>query len=483
MVALGDSIEHVVALVLENRSFDHLLGDLGRSGGLPLDGGTAAMSNRDINGRTVPIAPLVSNVTPDLPHDFDTVAVSLMDGNGGFVRADQLQRRKPTLADAARAMSFYPADTLPVTHALAREYAVCDRWFASVPGGTWPNRLFLVAGSSDGRVTNTKPALLYEMPSIFDRLKSDEWAIYNDQIPNVALLRPLAIEWAKGRLFRSHFRSTRSFEEECAAGALPAFSFIEPVYLGSAADDGHPPHDIMASEHLIGRVYSALRRSPLWSKSLLLILYDEHGGLFDHVPPPTALPSTGVGEYGFDFTAAGVRVPCLIVSPLVGRGSVWRPSDGSFVDHTSLVATVLRWKELEPLSARDAAAADVWAALGLPMARTDDGDTLARIQTWIDEQEQLIGRDLSDPLDPAMTADRSGREVAAMIVAAHGIPQAVDDAAVFRDMGAFRPREPVVIEPLGDVTLERALVELAAAILTLPPDLEPEAAEAGMLPS
>src|SRR6185503_15287544 len=271
-------IEHIVALVLENRSFDHLLGDLGRSGALPVDGGTAPMMNRDINGREVTLGEVRSNVTPDLPHDFGDVVISLMDENGGFVRADQLFHRGKVTADPRRVMSYYPTDSLPVTHRLARGYSVSDAWFASVPAGTWPNRLFLVASSSEGQVTNTLPGFLYDMPTVFDRLAVDDWAIYTDQLPNVALIKSLGIEFAKSKLVGGHFHSMRRFEEECARGTLRAFSFIEPVYLGDANDSAHPPGDILRSEHLIGRVYAALRRSPLWERTLLLVLYDEHGG-------------------------------------------------------------------------------------------------------------------------------------------------------------------------------------------------------------
>ena len=311
------SIDHIVALVLENRSFDHVLGDLGRSGALAVDGGRPEMANRDLNGQTIGISPVAFPVSPDLPHDFDSVTMSLMDENGGFVRADQLFHRGDPNAAPARVMSYFAAGTMPVTHALAREYAVSDQWFAAVPSGTWPNRLFLVAGSSGGRVTNTAPTFLFDLQTVFDRLPDDRWAVYNDQIPNVTLIRHLAFEWLADRVTGTHFRSLERFDRDCQGGSLPTFSYIEPAYLGDAADDSHPPRDVLPSERLVARVYRSLRRSPLWGRSILLILYDEHGGFFDHVRPPEDVPSPGHRRAGLRLRPAGDPDP---VPPRLASG-------------------------------------------------------------------------------------------------------------------------------------------------------------------
>ena len=299
-------------------------------------------------------------------------------------------------------MSYFAAGTMPVTHALAREYAVSDQWFAAVPSGTWPNRLFLVAGSSGGRVTNTAPTFLFDMQTVFDRLPDDRWAVYNDQIPNVTLIRHLAFEWLADRVTGTHFRSLERFDRDCQDGSLPTFSYIEPAYLGDAADDSHPPRDVLPSERLVARVYRSLRRSPLWGRSILLILYDEHGGFFDHVRPPEDVPSPGTGERGFGFARLGIRTPCLLVSPLVARGQVWRPGDGRFADHTSLIASVLRFAGAAPLTARDEGAADIWSVVTSHTPRVDDGPTLDTIETWLEGQERLVTQ--GDP-----RAARSGR--------------------------------------------------------------------------
>lgn len=462
--AASEAVEHVVALVLENRSFDHVLGDLGRSGALPLDGGRSDAVNADVNGVPIALSPVRDPATPDLPHDFESVVVSLMGGNGGFVLADQIQHRGSADVRAERVMSYYESDTLPVTHALAREYGVCDRWFASVPAGTWPNRLFLVAGTSDGRVTNTVPAGLNELATVFDRLPERQWAIYCDHIPNVGLIRSLAGEWLRNRVFGDHFRSIDDFEQDCAAARLPAFSYIEPIYLGSKADDGHPPRDMLPAERILARLYLALRRSALWNKTLFLVLYDEHGGFFDHVPPPTDVPGPdGTGERGFAFRSLGVRVPALIISPHVSRGTVWRPTEGRFVDHTSLIATVLRRWGAEPLTPRDAAAADVWPALTEPSARRDDIETLERLERWFDTQQAVVRSWQAGGVDTTPLAGRSGREIALMVVA--GAEQRPDLGPL---RGGAALERAVVQSSQRDVPLEDALVTLAERMLALP---------------
>jgi phospholipase C len=457
------SIDHIVALVLENRSFDHVLGDLGRSGALAVDGGRPEMANRDLNGQPIGISPVAFPVSPDLPHDFDSVTMSLMDENGGFVRADQLFHRGDPNAAPARVMSYFAAGTMPVTHALAREYAVSDQWFAAVPSGTWPNRLFLVAGSSGGRVTNTAPTLLFDMPTVFDRLPDDRWAVYNDQIPNVTLIRHLAFEWLADRVAGTHFRSLERFDRDCQDGRLPTFSYIEPAYLGDAADDSHPPRDVLPSERLVARIYRSLRRSPLWGRSILLILYDEHGGFFDHVRPPEDVPSPGTGERGFGFARLGIRIPCLLVSPLVARGQVWRPGDGRFADHTSLIASVLRFAGAAALTARDEGAADIWSVVTSQTPRDDDGPTLDTIETWLDGQKRLVTRAIPGPLDPDALQNASGRDVAAAIVQ-HAEIAPPTRAIETPERGTRAPQRPP-----ADVPFEEALVTLAENILSLPP--------------
>jgi phospholipase C len=172
----------------------------------------------------------------------------------------------------------------------------------------------------------------------------------------------------------SHFGLFTDFRAAAAAGTLPGYSFLEPSW-SSTGNSQHPNYDVALGEQLIHDVYYALRNGPGWDSTLLVITYDEHGGCYDHVPPPSGAtpPDSSAGEFGFDFTRFGVRVPTVLVSPLIAAGTVFRAPDGATpLDHTSLLKTVEQRWGLPALTARDAAAHGVGTALTLTAPRTDD---------------------------------------------------------------------------------------------------------------
>jgi phospholipase C len=233
-----------------------------------------------------------------------------------------------------------------------------------------PNRAFALAGTSQGHMDDhTK---VFTVPSVFGRLSdaSLPWRIYGyDRSPLTRLDFPDISSAPAGTtgLFRD-------FRADAAAGRLPAFSFLEPSW-SSHGNSQHPNYDVARGEQLVLDTYRALRSGPGWGATLLVVTYDEHGGCYDHVAPPATAtpPDASVGEFGFDFTRFGVRVPTVLVSPLVEAGTVFRaPDDGVPLDHTSILATVERRWSLPPLTRRDAAAPDVGAVLTRGTPRTDD---------------------------------------------------------------------------------------------------------------
>jgi phospholipase C len=172
----------------------------------------------------------------------------------------------------------------------------------------------------------------------------------------------------------TNFGEFSDFTADAQAGQLPAYSFLEPSW-GSSGNSQHPNYDVSLGEQLIHDVYYALRNGPGWDQTLLIISYDEHGGCYDHVPPPSGAvpPDDTPGEFGFDFTRFGVRVPAVLVSPLIPAGTVYRvPAGSAPLDHTSVLKTVENRWGLPALTARDAAAPDVSGALTLTTPRTDD---------------------------------------------------------------------------------------------------------------
>lgn len=394
------AIEHVVLLMLENRSFDHMLGYLYAGGGnvaptgAAFEGLAGTESNPAPTGRAVAVSAATSG-TPNLyylpgadPGEGYAATNDQLFGNPtgtgtptnqGFVTdfASTLtwETEDPSWSVlpgtvAADIMTMFTPDTLPVLSGLAKGFAVCDHWFASAPTETLPNRAFACCATSQGHMDDKTKT--FTAPSVFGLLSQHgfSWAVYGYDSPPLTRQTFTDITEAD----ESHFGLFADFTAAAAAGSLPAFAFLEPSW-ESTGNSQHPNYDVALGEQLILAVYSALRNGPDWPSTLLVVTYDEHGGCYDHVPPPLGAtpPDTSAGEYGFDFTRFGVRVPTVLVSPLIEAGTVFRvPAGQTPLDHTSVLKTVeLRWG-LPALTARDAAAPDFGDALTLAAARTDD---------------------------------------------------------------------------------------------------------------
>ena len=303
--------------------------------------------------------------TPSTP---DTNAGFLTDFANTLSGADANRPVVPGTV-ATDIMGIFTPELLPVLSGLARGYAVCDQWFASVPTETFPNRAFASAATSQGHMDDSTSK--YTSQSIFGLLSAHQlnWSIYGyDNDPLTRLNFPDTTDAAE-----SHFGRFEDFQAAAAAGSLGCYTFLEPSW-GSSGNSQHPNYDVALGEQLVHDVYYALRNGPAWDQTLLIINYDEHGGCYDHVAPPTGAvpPDDSAGEFGFDFTRFGVRVPAVLVSPFIAEGTVFRPSGTVPLDHTSVLKTVeTRWG-LPPLTARDAAAPGLGEVLTLGQARTDD---------------------------------------------------------------------------------------------------------------
>jgi phospholipase C len=365
--------------MLENRSFDHMLGVLQAQ--IPgLDGvppGGPARVNLDTDGRAYPQSPSrTRRIDPDPKHEKENVLVQLRGGNQGFVRDYSDSYPDTSSTERAEVMGFYPMDFLPALHALARAFVVCDRWFCSVPGPTWTNRLFAMSGTSQGRVKMPQgifhPNLhRYNQPSVFRRLREAgrSWRVYHGDFPLALLL-----EDQRTQISGQHYFGMDWFAEHAAGAAdeFPDFAFIEPDYLWPTTNDDHPPHDVLNGQRLLADVYNAIRaREDLWQSTVLVITYDEHGGFYDHADPPAAIPpDANVQEYTFD--RMGVRVPAIVVSPWLEQGVFHDP-----IDHTSLLQSLTARWGLGPMGARVAAAQDLLASL--PRTTAVRADTPPRI--------------------------------------------------------------------------------------------------------
>jgi phospholipase C len=326
-------IDHVIVVMMENRSFDHYLGWLPGA-----DGRQAGLTFSDKDG----VAHQTHHLTvphgcgfSDPDHSYDGGRVEFNNGAcDGWLRAGD---------NDALSIGYFEADDLGFYGSAARDWTVCDRYFAAMMAPTFPNRFFLHAGQTDR--TTTSVDKLATMPAIWDRLADAgvSGRYYFSDVPYTALwgLRHLGIS-----------RLIGEFYADAAAGRLPAVSFVEPGFLGEAvaglSQDEHPLADIRLGQHFLAGVYNAVVSSPNWPRTALVITYDEWGGFFDHVPPPVGPdpnPDLGAGQRGF-------RVPCLVISPRSPRATV---AHGLY-DHTSILK-MIEWRfGLPPLTVRDAAA-------------------------------------------------------------------------------------------------------------------------------
>jgi len=423
-----DKFDHLVVLMLENHSLDSLLGYLyederpahfiGDFGPEPAFDGVdgvdgKALANPGPDGRDVPVAKApfatprdMCNPCPDPGEELSPHVSTQLYGEdrrpeahdppapmSGFVRdyltalADQLPTGEPvTEAQYRVIMNCFTPDALPVLSGLARAYAVSDRWFSSVPSQTFCNRSFFHSGQSHGFVTNADYVKwrANDAPTVFDRLTAQgvSWRVYYDESNVFSLTRALHRTLHDPSL-DENFRPFSAFRADCEAGQLPAYTFIEPRLLADH-NDMHPPSafdplvasSILAGEALINDVYEAVRANPDgWRKTLLVVTFDEHGGCYDHVPPPAAarpiVPPPYPLEGGFDFSRFGVRVPAVFISPYIEAGTVVRSGGAVPFDHTTVIRTLADKHGLSPLGARDAAAPSLEPLLTLAEPRTD----------------------------------------------------------------------------------------------------------------
>jgi phospholipase C len=396
-------IKHVFVLMLENRSFDHMLGFSGITGTdaatgqrTSIDGLNGSESN-SYNGVTYTVrrgAP--DRAEHDPPHGFSGVLEQLCGegalyvsgrpyppiNNSGYVSA--YAKSHPELPDGA--MRCFTPEQVPVITALAREFVVCDRWFSSMPGPTEPNRWFVHAGTAgffdEGptkkeyveALSSPWSGIAFERGTIFDRLSDAglKWRIYGcDSFPNVALLKGVS------RTF-----DIDDFDEDFASNVASgsydaAYTFIEPSYDVFDEYEGgnshHPLGSVRAGELLIKKTYEALRRSPIWKDSMLIITYDEHGGFYDHVAPPSARRTGATGRrFGFTFDQLGPRVPTVVISPRIPRNLI----DHRRYEHSTIVSTLIRLFGLKELTTRSSMTSDLKPLAILDVPRTDAPMTL-----------------------------------------------------------------------------------------------------------
>lgn len=426
-----DKIKHIVVLMLENRSFDNLLGwlyhdnkqreDQPKFEGLNLSLWNP-LDNIDTDGnRFIEKVPVEMNGQKkykgskeiDNPADFTLPAPDPGEGfrdtnyqlygvydvdavyppepvNIGFVNNYQNAMLYGTYSfgdaptDPRSIMKCYTPDQTPVLSQLAKSFAVCDQYYCSIPSQTLPNRDFVHAATSTGYVNN-KPYANCNAKTIFNQIqdaidggrKDLSWAVYSGTSAGqpFSLTRVIMTELVDKK-FDPNFKALTNFRKDAAAGNLPSYTFIEPQFSGPGQNDQHPPSDIRTGEKLIADIYNDLVHSPLWSKTLFVITYDEHGGCYDHVSPPNGAKNpdekNAAGQMGFMFNRFGMRVPAVLISPYIEPGTIFRSPSWPPFDHTSVIKTIQKCFGLSGyLTQRDLHANDLGGVLKLSTARKD----------------------------------------------------------------------------------------------------------------
>jgi phospholipase C len=382
-VAERDAIEHVIVLILENRSYDHMLGYLQHPdpsvGTLAQAPMTCPLDPQDPGSERFSTEPSAEpRLGGDPAHSNEEVRHQVFGTSKGWSSTPTMDgfiasyaRRIEDGADALPQdiMRCFAEEHIPVLAALAKRYAVFTRWFSSVPGETWPNRNFAHAGTSGGEVDIVKRFYLDD--TVFERLEDAgldrPWTVYHDEIPQVWVFPKL---WMRRR---RNFKPMSTLFSDIEQDRLPKYSFIEPNH-GFGKGNGnsqHPSNNLttgesfVSGERLMATIHNALVASPeVFNKTLLFITYDEHGGFVDHVEPERVLPPKAdmkCGDFQFDLT--GVRVPAVAVSPRITPGTVV----GETFEHSSIPRTLRSQfaPDSRALSSREAAAADILDHLDL----------------------------------------------------------------------------------------------------------------------
>lgn len=347
---LGEKIpiDHFVVVLQENRSFDHYFQKLREYGQPDVDVSPPEYENADPAGDGEIVHPFLTTdpCLRDVPHNWVAVHHQLGNGTmGGFLAAANPGGR--------RALAFYDATTLPFYYALANTFAIGDRYFAAVPGPTFPNRMFFLSGSSFGHAANTPPPPRDEESTLFHQLEKARlsWVLYAEGATFEEKMYP-RLHAEKGE----HFRTLPEYFEDARAGRLPFFSWVESTYGDAEATDEHAPADIQVGQELVSKLVRATMQSPNWARSALFLTYDEHGGFFDHVSPPKACPPDeeppripGV-HHATRFDRLGVRVPFIVISPFARARFVSHETHS----HTSVLRLVQARANLPALTHRDA---------------------------------------------------------------------------------------------------------------------------------
>lgn len=465
-----DQLKHIVVLMMENRSFDHMLGYL-MAQDTRIDGVDGTQTNPDTTGAQVPVQPLAqyqAQLQPDPGHHYPDVDLQIFGdprsatpNMQGFVKA--YYQKQNDVKHSHNIMYCFPPNKLPVITTLARKFLVFNTWFSSLPGPTIPNRAFAHFGTSFGKTDMDLFYLGQKYKTIYERMVAQGRSakIYYYDPPSATLGMTFILK-DQPKLFGTF----DEFQAACDSGNLPDYCFIEPNYtdhkVGGGtvpAADQHPDHNVLAGEEFIASVYmSIVSNVDLWKQTLLLITYDEHGGIYDHVVPPACAADEFTDKQtGFQFDRLGIRVPAILISPWIPESRVFPDKTlGEKVrnfDHASIPATVTKFFGLDTTnrSPREANAETFLDFLTLDQPRDDStipffpGNTFGGAASLDDERAIAITTTTKTP-DAASDPDRPiSVLIQSLVNEMHAVEMTLPpDQQTHIDIGGIRDRKSVV---------------------------------------
>ncbi len=361
-------IDNVVVVMMENHSFDNYFAGFAKYTGrndveVPPPNASNPEKTGANPGKTIPLVHAPRMCTLDVNHEWSGSHLQYDDGKmDGFVESNE-GHGPPPLNTGDRAMITYDERDIPYYYALAKTFALADHYHCSLLGPTWPNRMYLLAGTSFGLTFNGFPDISANTfpekdATVLDELEKRHvsWSLYGAGVPGAGVVYNVTFLSRWGHPVK--FADT-DFFAAAKDGKLPQVSFLDPHIgaEGPAQDDEHPPADIQVGQAFIAKVVDALMKSPQWAHTALFITWDEHGGYYDHLPPPKACkPDAHAMMYeqgdttGGEFDRLGIRVPLLVVSPYVKPGYVGHTT----YDHTSILRFIQAKFKIPALTARDA---------------------------------------------------------------------------------------------------------------------------------
>ncbi len=376
-------VDHVIVAMMENRSFDHYFQKI-REAGVDADVAPEGYTNPDPNGAPIAPFPIEEHCFVDTAHSWGQIRRQVNGGAmDGFVISNEGEHEvpvngSPEMLRGRRAMGYYTEADLPFTYFVAKNFAIGDRYFASSPTATWPNRMFMQAGTSFGEITNSFPKDVDATLLDYLTLRGVSWRVYHQNTPTFAMFIERYLEL---RNLENSFVPYEQFFSDLEAGLLPQMVFLDPDGTGSrqmAHTDEHPPTPSTLGQNWLAKSVAALARSSAWSRSVMFINYDEHGGLYDHVPPPKAcVPDDRelTPDQEAIFGSYGVRVPFMVISPYAKKGYV----SHEVYDHTSVLRFIEARFQIPALSHRDANALAPWDMFDFERPPTPEGPAIPEV--------------------------------------------------------------------------------------------------------